>query len=81
MLFRSEDYFMEYESQTQRFKDHLRFQDFCQVKDDRRPRHHHRGGGFIENHDRHHYMGILFLPKFDGSSKCSAKSWVEKLDI
>ena len=26
-------------------------------------------------------MGRLFLPNFDGSSKCSAKSWVEKLEI
>ena len=26
-------------------------------------------------------MGILFLPKFDGSSTCSAKAWVEKLNI
>ena len=26
-------------------------------------------------------MDRFFLPKFDGSSKCTAKSWVEKLDI
>ena len=26
-------------------------------------------------------MGRLFLPKFDGSSKCSTKAWVEKIDI
>ena len=26
-------------------------------------------------------MDILFLPNFDGSSKCSAKAWVEKIDI
>ena len=26
-------------------------------------------------------MGRFFLPNFDGSSKCTAKSWVEKLDI
>ena len=30
-----EGYFMEYESQTQRFKKHLSFQDFCQIKDNR----------------------------------------------
>ena len=46
-----EDYFEEYESQNQRFKDHLSFQEFCHIKDNRRPRHHHRGGGFIQNHD------------------------------
>ena len=26
-------------------------------------------------------MGRFFLPNFDGSSKCTDKSWVEKLDI
>ena len=26
-------------------------------------------------------MGRFVLPTFDGSSKCTAKSWVEKLDI
>ena len=26
-------------------------------------------------------MAKFFLPNFDGSSKCTAKSWVEKLDI
>jgi len=26
-------------------------------------------------------MGRLFLPTFDGSSKSSAKAWVEKLDV
>ena len=76
-----EDYFMEYESQTQRFKDQLSFQEFCQVKDNRKPRHHNRSGGFIHNHDRHHTMGRFFLPNFDGLSKCITKSWVEKLDI
>ena len=76
-----EDYFEEYESQNQRFKDNLNFQEFCHIKDKRRPGHHHRGGGFIQNHDQHHSMGILFLPKFDGSSKCSTKPWVEKIYI
>ena len=72
---------MEYESQTQRFKDNLSFQGFCQIKDNRRPKHHNRSGGFIQNHDLHHTMGRFFLPKFYGSSNCTAKSWVEKLDI
>ena len=48
-----EDYFIEYESQSQKFKDHFIFQEFCQIKDNMRPRHHNRGGGFIQNHDLH----------------------------
>ena len=74
-----EGYFVEYDSQSQRFKDNLSFQDFCHLKDRRRPGQQYRDGGFF--HGRHHSMGRLFLPKFDGSSSSSAKAWVEKLDI
>ena len=45
-----EDYFEEYEYQNQRFKYHLSFQYFCHIKENRRPSHHHIGGGFIQNH-------------------------------
>ena len=76
-----EEYFVEYESQNQRFRHHLSFQEFFHLKDKRRPRQQYRDGGFFHNHDRHHSMGRLFLPKFDGSSTSSAKAWVEKLDI
>ena len=76
-----EDYFEEYQSQNQRFKDHLSFQEFCHLKDKIRPRHQHRDGGFTQNHYRHHSMGRFLLPKFYGSSTCSAKEWVEKMDI
>ena len=76
-----EDYFVEYESQNQRFRDHLSFQEFCHLKDRRRPRQQYRDGGFFNNHERHHSMGRLFLPKFDGSPTILAKAWVEKLDI
>ena len=76
-----EDYFVEYDSQNQRFKDHLSFQEFCHLKDRRRPRQQYKDGGFFHNHDRHHSMGRFVFPKFDGSSTSSAKAWVEKLDI
>ena len=69
-----EDYFEEYEYQNQIFKDHLSFQEFFHLKDKRRPRQQYRDGGFF--HDRHHSMGRLFLPKFDGSSSSFAKAWV-----
>ena len=61
-----EDYFVEHESQNQRFKENLSFQDLCHLKDKRRPRYQHREGGFTQNHDLHHSMGRLFLPYFDG---------------
>ena len=41
-----EDYLEEYESQNQRFKYHLIFQEFCHLKEKRRiPRHQHGDGG------------------------------------
>ena len=74
-----EEYFVEYDSQSQKFKDNLSFQDFCHIKNRRRPGLQYRDGGFF--HSIHHTMGRLFFPKFDGSSSNSAKESVEKLDI
>ena len=70
-----ENYFEEYESQNQRFKDHFSFQDFFHLKDKIRPRYQYRDGGFTQNHDRYHSMGKFFLPKFDGSSASPTKAW------
>ena len=42
-----EDYFEEYESQNQRFKYHLSFQEFCHLKDKRRPRHQQIGRAHV----------------------------------
>ena len=61
-----EHYFMEYESQSQRFKDHLSFQEFCQIKENRRPMHHNRGGGFIQNHDLHQLWAYFSYPNLMG---------------
>ena len=41
-----EDYFVKYDFQNQRFKDHMSFQEFCHLKDKKRPRHQYRDGGF-----------------------------------
>ena len=63
------DYLQEYESQSWRFKEHLNFQGFFQIKENRRPKNHNRS-----------IRGRFFLPNFDGSSKCTAKDWIEQLD-
>ena len=76
-----EDYFVEYDSQSQRFKESFSFQDYCHLKDRRRPKQQHRDGGFLPQHEKNNSMGRFFLPKFDGSSSNSTKAWVEKLDI
>ena len=45
------DYFLEYESQSQRFKENMNFQEFCRIKDNRRPHNNNRGGGHMQNND------------------------------
>ena len=35
----------------------------------------------MQGNDLQRTVGRILLPTFDGSSKCSAKAWVEKLDI
>ena len=52
-----------------------------QLKKDNRPRNQNRGGRYIQDRDVQRTVGRFFLPTFDGSSKCLAKAWVEKLDI
>ena len=69
------DYLQEYESQSRRFKEHLSFQEFCQLKEERRSNNYNRRRGHMQ-----HTLGRFFLPTFHGSPESSAKSWVRKLD-
>ena len=62
------DYIQEYESQSWRFKEHLNFQEFCQLEETR-PRNHNRSR-----------RGRFFVPNFDGSSTCTTKDWIDQLD-
>lgn len=71
------DYFLEYESQSQRFKEHLTFQEFFQIKENRRPRSYNRGRGCKQGNDLQHTIGKNFLPTFDGSSKSTKNTWEE----
>ena len=50
----------------------MTFQQFFQIKENQRPRN--------SNIRRGHMQNIFFLPTFDGSSKITAKAWMEKLD-
>ena len=63
------DYLQEYESQSWRFKEHLNFQGFYEIKEDKRHKNYNRSR-----------RGRFFLPNFDGSTKCKAKDWIEQLD-
>ena len=59
------DFLQEYESQTQKFRDHIHFPKFCNIKVKR---------------NKQHDMGRFLLSTFDGSPTCSARAWVEELD-
>ena len=69
------DYLQEYESQSKRFKYHLKFQGFFNIKEDKIPINHDRS-----TRCNHNDEGRFFLSTFDGSPKCSARAWVEELD-
>ena len=58
-------FMQEYESQTQKFRDHIIFPEFCKVKVER-----------IKQHD----MDKFLLSTFDGSPTRSSRAWVEDLD-
>ena len=62
------DFLQEYESQTKRFKDHINFQEFLNIKEERRTKGNHHG------------VGRFFLSTFDGSPKCLVRVWVEELN-
>ena len=55
----------EYESQNQKFRDHITFPKFFKIKVRRSKQH---------NVDR------FLLSTFDGSPTCSVMAWVEELD-
>ena len=69
------DYLQEYESQSRRFKEHLSFQGFFQLKEEIRLNNYNKRRGCMQ-----HTLGRFFLPTFDGSPKSTAKAWVKELD-
>ena len=59
------DLLHEYESQTERYRDHTTFQNFCKIQVEK-----------IKRQDIDRFL----LSTFDGSPTCSARAWVEELD-
>ena len=68
----------EYMAFSEEFKRHLTFRDYCDYQD----RVKFRGGNRMptQNFELRTTIGKFFLPYFDGSTKCTANSWVHKLD-
>ena len=55
----------EYESQTQEFRDHITFSEFCKI---------------MVRRSKQHDEDIFLLSIFDGSPTCSARACIEELD-
>ena len=58
------NFLQEYESQTEKFRNHTIFKEFFKIKVER---------------SKMHDMDRFSLSKFDGSPTCSATTWVEEL--
>ena len=59
------DLLQECESQTERFRDHTDFQEFCKIQVKKR---------------KYQDVDIFLLSTFEGSPTCSAGAWVKELD-
>jgi hypothetical protein len=55
----------------------MSLQDLCTIKYRNRPRDYNRGP---QSWELQRKVGKLSIPYFDGSSKCTARAWVQKLD-
>lgn len=72
-------YFVEYQLYSPNFREAITFRDFSLLKGNNRSKG--QGGGYTHGTELQRTMGRLFLLIFDGSSKSSARAWVEKLFV
>jgi hypothetical protein len=72
-----QDYLREYQALGDEFQAAMSLQDFCTIKYRNRPSDHNKGR---QNKDLARKLGKLSIPSFNGSSKSTARAWVQKLD-
>jgi hypothetical protein len=68
--------YLEYRRLGNDFQAAMSFTDFFHLKQKNRP----RGAKRTPNHEFQKTLGKVTIPNFDGSSKCLARTWVQKLD-
>lgn len=69
------EHFREWHSMGVDFREALTFRDFCKLKQNE------KGKGYgMQNYELHRPIGKMYFPTYDGTSKCIAHAWVEKLD-
>jgi hypothetical protein len=77
------EYRREYASLGRDFHQDMTLVEYCGLRLRNRPRELQRGGPQQQqghNMDFIRKVGKLTIPSFDGSSKCTARAWVQKLD-
>jgi hypothetical protein len=76
-------YWREYAALGQDFHQDMTLIEYCRLRLRNRPREPQRGGQQQQqghNIDFIRKVGKLTIPSFDGSSRCTARAWVQKLD-
>ena len=71
-------YFQEYRAMEAELREAMTFVEFCNFKGRNKPRFFNRGP--TQNYELQCIVGKLTLPYFDGTSKCTERAWVQKLD-
>ena len=76
------EYRREYAALGHDFHQDVTLVEYCELRLKNRPREPQRGGQQQQGHniDFIRKVGKLTIPSFDGSSKCTARAWVQKLD-
>jgi hypothetical protein len=76
------EYRREYAALGHDFHQDMTLVEYCGLRLRNRPREPQRGGQQQQGHniDFIRKVGKLTIPSFDGSSKCTARAWVQKLD-
>ena len=73
-----EDRYAEYLTLSEDFRRELPFKDFCESQ----YKVNLRGSSRMNAHnfELRNFIGKIYFPYFYGSSKCTASSWIQKLD-
>jgi hypothetical protein len=80
------EYRREYASLGRDFQQDMTLVEYCGLRLRNRPREPQRGGQQQQQQQPGHNLdfickvGKLTIPSFDGSSRCTARAWVQKLD-
>jgi hypothetical protein len=77
------EYRREYAALGRDFHQDMTLVEYCGLRLRNRPREPQRGGSQQQqghNIDFIQKVGKLTIPSFDGSTKCTARAWVQKLN-